>query len=166
MKKIEKRSLTLLEVLIAVAILGITAAGIGWKTHSILEKRQFESAFQRFSSRLQTVHLLALVMQSDWQVRLCRRKGVWRADSECVEQPEIRRLTTLSLGKFKLLVDGIEQEELSLYFFATGETKPSSSFAFSQKGRSRLWNLHEIVRRIEGDGKKNLGPMHPEDLSY
>lgn len=159
-----KYPLTLLEVLIGMALLAIAAVGVIWKTQEVLARKRFEAGFQKFCSRVETLHHLALAMQADWQGRLYKQKEGWVFQTRCIDQPDARPLSPLSLAECDLFVDGIRQEELLFDFFATGEVAPIDSCCFVRKESRRSWRLPDLLHREAGDGKKKLGPLHPDEI--
>jgi len=164
-----RRYFTLLEVMVGLTLLLIAAGAIGWKMHGFIEKRRFQSDLDRLKFRLMTLQTLSANMQSDWLGVLRREKKNWIFESHCIDQPKIRFATTGSFQSFEIFFNNETLDTLEIFFYSSGEVKPMGSLLFhprsNQTGmKDQEWVLPEIFQKQKGDGVKNLGPIHPDEI--
>lgn|GEM_PF-1256127 len=174
MKKInltlkKKSSFTLLEVIVAFSLLLIACGSVGWKMYQVIEKRRFQSDLEQLRSRFFTCHSLALNMQADWKGLLHLVKGKWVFEATCFEHATKKTLPPIVLHSFVLSFKGEVQDFLLIDFFSSGAISPQGDLIFYQdpsdpKTRKEIWKLPDILQFQEGNGSKELGPMHPDDF--
>ena len=162
-----KRAFTLLEVLVVIAILGITAGMIGWNLHQVIADKRFNSSVDKLHARLSTCRRLALNMQADWKVVLRQEGTRWVAEAVCVDSPATGfPLPLLSLEPMEFLFDGEPQGEWVFTFTATGEVYPKGALTLRsrQKKKSQKtvqWEIPALFSLQEGS---ELGPVHPREV--
>lgn len=158
-----KRPFTLLEVIIVLLLITLSMGAIGWKAHVVLEKRRFQSDLAQLKSRLQMIHRMAMHAQADWHAHLKCEKSKWFLESAPAEKTR-SPFKPLLLHSFDLKLNGKPVEMVSMEFFSTGEVFPHASFIFRQGSREEKWELPQLFKQDAGDGIKNLGPIHPEEI--
>lgn len=159
---------TFLEVMIALVLLMIAGSAVSWKMHQWIQKRRFQSDLEQLRSRFFTCHHLALTMQADWRGVLRPLKGKWRFEASCLDPSINTYLPPITLHSFTLSFKGEVQKEFAVDFFSTGTLFPQGELTFYQdvkdsEGLSQTWQLPHLFLNQEGDGKKDLGPLHPDD---
>ena len=159
-----RRYLSLLEVMVALAILAITATAVGWRTHAFFTKKKFQSSLEQLSSRMFTLHQMAVNMQADWRGVLKRHGNQWIFEASCIEQPSARAFPSISLSPFDLLIDGREEKVFTIEFFSSGEIRPKGHLVFRQDGHSKEWTLPDLFQK-EQENPKRLGPIHPGEIT-
>jgi hypothetical protein len=160
---------TFLEVMIALTVIMIASGGLGWKMYRLIEKRRFHSDLEQLHSRFLSCHQLAINMQADWKGALYQKGGKWVFEAVCSDHPNAKKLTSL-LHSFTLVFKGKIESEFTIDFFSSGAVSPRGELAFyrnleAKEEPHQTWKLPDMFHFIEGDGNKELGPMHPEELS-
>ena len=64
-KKENKRSFSLIEIMIALSILAIVSSALVYKTNVLIEKHRFETSFLKIKNKLLFAKQMALVSQND-----------------------------------------------------------------------------------------------------
>jgi prepilin-type N-terminal cleavage/methylation domain-containing protein len=150
-----KRPFTLLEVMVAIALLVIASGGIAWKMQGAVRKKQFQSQVERLHTRLAVCQRMAMAMQADWRAVLQHKGNEWILQAFCDEGT--RKLAPLVLH-LEILLDGKKVNEVAVDFFASGQVLPGGVLTLSQKGERVEWKLSEIFQR---EGGEKLGPLCP-----
>jgi prepilin-type N-terminal cleavage/methylation domain-containing protein len=160
MKMRRKRSFTLLEMMIGVALVSIAAGALLWRSWGLVEKKKFDSDVAKISVRIQMLQQMATNMQSDWQAVLKREGKSVVFSEECLDQKN-KRGSTATFPLFEMNFLGKEVQGLTIEFFSSGEIRPSGPLVI-KRGKEKK----EVLLRgwEEGDGIKKLGPLHPEEI--
>ncbi len=154
-----KRCFTLLEVMVALALILIASGLTGWKMHQAVCKKRFQSDLDRLQSRLLICHRLSVAMQSDWKGVLTRQGKEWTFETFCPDAGEAKKWKPLRLHSFDLFLDGKKVQEFEIEFFSSGQILPEGNLLFSEEDRKAEWNLQEIFR-IDSSGKDmKKGPL-------
>lgn len=159
------RFFTLIEVLIAVALLTLAAGLIGWKTHVAMQRKRFFSTMDRLQARCLTCQKLACTMKADWQGILQKKGEEWSFETHCLEGGKIQELPPLSLSSFSLLVEEKPTDSLIFIFFSTGQIYPQGTILFvGPPPLQREWKVPQLFQRAEKQKNKELGPIHPDEF--
>ncbi len=156
-----KRPFTLLEVMIALALLLIASGVIGMKMYHAVQKKQFQSAVERLRTRLLVSQKLAVVMQADWKGVLKKKGKEWIFEAAC-EEVNARKFAPLRFSVAEIRFNGRRIDQLTLDFFATGQVLPEGTLLFSSDSEKVRWETADLFQREAGKG---LGPLHPADDS-
>lgn len=154
-----KRSFTLLEILVAITLLAITSGVIGWKLSEAIGKKQFQSQIERLKIRFTITQKMALAMQSDWKAVLKKQGSQWVLETSS-EEAGPKKLAPLKLNSLDILFDGKKVDALTFDFFSSGQVLPEGKFQFSWKKAKLEIKTTELFEREEG---KKLGPLHPNE---
>lgn len=159
--KSSKKPISLIEVMIAIALILLAASSLGWKMYGMIAKKRFSSSAERLRSRLLTCRRLAVNTQSDWQGNLFFEGKEARFSSDCSEDRKVSRLPTLSLGALEVLLDGQESKKISFDFTSSGEIHPHGKLQLRSDSLEPIeWNLSDLFSMQEGT---KAGPAHPKD---
>ena len=164
-----KKLFTFLEVMIALSLLIMAAASMGWKMYTIVQKRRFQSDLEQLRSRFLTCHCLALNMQADWQGELRQENGRWVFKAVCLDHPTRKKLPPIFLHSFSLSFNQEKIETFSIDFFSSGTIFPQGELVFHEdvenfEGRKETWKLPDIFQSQQGSSDRELGPMHPDEF--
>ncbi len=157
LKKTTKKLFTLLEVMVAIALLVIASGVIGVKMHQAVEKKHFQSSLERLRARLVVTQKIAVATQADWQGTLTKKDAEWIFKTDC-EESKLKKLAPLRLSFTEVYFNGKKIDELTIDFFASGQVLPVGDFVFVNKTMDAKWMTTDLFQRKEG---KKLGPMHP-----
>ena len=152
--RIRKNGFTLLEVMVAIAILAMASSVIGWKMHGAVCKKRFQSQTERLQDRFIVTQRLAIAMQADWKGVLRKETDGWVLEISC-EEGKGRAFSPLHIRCMEILFEGKPVDELTFDFFTSGEVRPNGLFSFIHPLDKIEWRCSE---RDEG---KKLGPRHP-----
>lgn len=155
--KIRRQSLTLLEVMVAIVIVVIASGVIGLRMHKAIEKKKFQSELARLRVRFTVSQRLAVACQADWKGSLKREGKGWIFETVC-EEVSGKKLTPLHFESIEIFFNGKKVDDLTIDFFASGQTFPEGIFLFIRDSETVEWKTSEIFFREEG---KKLGPAHP-----
>ena|SRR5579872_1150726 len=156
-----KRAFTLLEVMVALALILIVGGLTGWKMHEAVCKKRFQSELSRLQSRIMTCHRLAAAMQCDWKGVLIKEGTGWIFETICIESPESKKLKPLQLHSFDLFLNGKKIHELEIEFFSSGQIDPEGTFLFVADGQKTAWNFPELFLKESSASSKKIGPLSP-----
>ena len=150
--------------MVGLSLLLLAAGALSWKTSVVLEKKRFQTDLNMLRVQWDTLHRLAINTESDW-VGILRKNGKkWVFESACIEE-ERAALSSLNLSHFTLFIDGKNQDEFQINFYSSSEIKPTGTLLFFRNQEEKQeWKLPEIFQKEEGDGIKQLGPIHPNDV--
>lgn len=154
-----KKAFTLLEVLVAIVLIGIASCLISFRMVRAVQKKKFHSQIERLKNRLVVSQKLAVVSQSDWTCTLQKQEKGWLFEAKC-DEIRHKTLPSLQLDEIEVLLNQKRVEKLIFNFFATGHVHPSGSLAFVQGQEKIEWKSSEIFHESEG---KILGPIHPNE---
>ncbi len=157
-----KRTFTLLEILVGMAILALVSSTVIWKMSRFIERKRFDSSAERIQARLFTCRRLAMNMQADWTALLEKKENEWLFTALCAENPGSFGLPPSKLGAAKILFNGKEADSILFSFSATGESAPRGVLEIIDEhlDQKRRWNLPHV---FYDDGSQKQRILHPED---
>lgn len=157
--KRSKRLFTLLEVMVAIALLLLASSWMGLKIHQGICKKRFQSDLERIEARCLMIQKLAVAMQADWKGVL-KKKGVqWVFEATC-DEPRAKKFSSLKLeSPLQLFFEAKESDEVSFDFFSNGRVLPEGTFLFAYRGETVRWETSQFFQREEGE---KAGPTRPE----
>ncbi|EKE08227.1 MAG: hypothetical protein ACD_17C00277G0002 [uncultured bacterium] len=144
-----KRALTLIEIVIACALLALSAGVIGIKMHQVAAKKRFQADVMRFQEQVSVLQKLALVMQADWKGKLKQERGGWIFVAECMEIG-VQEMKKIPLGSSCIMFNQKNIQDMEIIFFSTGLVQPEGEFIFLQKGKGAVDQLSFRVRNSRG----------------
>lgn len=151
--KKNKRTLTLLEILIAIAILAISGGAIAWRMHGAIERKEFSFQIENLKTKMVASQKLALAMQADWKAVLFEKNREWIFETACDEG---KKLAPMKLKAFEIFLNEKPVREVLVFdFFSTGKISPQGELCFKYKAHEIRWKLSEIFEKSEG---KEGGP--------
>lgn len=156
---------SLLEIVLALALLVIASGALGWKVHQMIVRKSFLSHVEKIHSRLLAYRRLALNCQADWEGTFARnREGVWVFSSRCIDFPREIGFSSLTFDGIDISFEGEPKRSLTIVFTATGEVYPKGHLAMVSRASPSLrveWNLPELFSCEQGI---RSGPLPPEVL--
>ena len=159
----KKHPFTLLELMVAFALLLLASGAVSWNIYQAVKKYQFRSDISRLQRQLASCYTLALNTASDWKFSLSYKQNRLRAQAICPLRSEACG-KPLFFDSLKVQFNGEEIEELAIYFSPTGRIEPMGRLEFH-----RASTFHEEIFlpdlfRIKEIPDKE-GPMHPNDVA-
>ena len=159
---IKKRAFSLLEVMIALALILIASGVTGWKMHQAVCKKRFQSDLQKLEARLWVCHKMALAMQSDWRGTLTRDREGWVFEAVCVDRPEARPLKPLRLHPLDLYFERGKKESMTIDFFASGHVLPEGEWLFlGPSNQRKSFEFPQMFFSESTSASNNPAPVHP-----
>jgi hypothetical protein len=155
----------LLEVVIGLALILMAAGAMSWKIHGFVEKKRFATDLERLRSRITTIHRMAVNMQLDWEGTLVRDGKNWTFKVSCLDSSTAPTYAPIQLTLAELAFNGEAQEAFCLTLYSSGEIRPRGRLRFrsSRDPKPVEWDLPAIFGIQEGDGVRQLGPVHPNE---
>jgi prepilin-type N-terminal cleavage/methylation domain-containing protein len=133
--KTKRNNFTLLEVMIAIALLALASGAVGWKIHALLKRERFKTDVARLEQLLLQSRMIALNTKADWHLTLQPTKKGWQAILLCQEDPDrspsFGRASVL--GPFDLSYRGKPAAPFTILFYSTGKVEPQGTFPNSSK---------------------------------
>jgi prepilin-type N-terminal cleavage/methylation domain-containing protein len=145
-----KRFFTLIEVMIALAILALVAAPLSWKIFSMVERGRFQSDQRKIESLLRQGRSLALNTKADWVLELQKSRRGWETRLRCVEVPSQGDFRA-SLGPCKIVSNGKEVAHIAFTFYSSGAFKPFATLMLISPAGEKEWNLPTLFNLEEGE---------------
>jgi hypothetical protein len=158
----KKRSFTLIELMLGIALLMLAAGAVSWNVYQAVKKYKFKSNVSRLQVQLQSCYRLALNTSLDWKFHLSYDKHHLRVQALCLHGSAAPPKALL-LDPIKVLFNGQEAEQLSIYFSPTGLIEPEGFLELSFSSYHHEILLSDLFRIKQLPDKE--GPMHPDDLS-
>jgi prepilin-type N-terminal cleavage/methylation domain-containing protein len=128
-----KRALTLLELIVVIAIVAISASLVAYRMQGAISTKHFTADIERLQTRLTLAQKLALSTQSDWNLRLYQKQGMWILESVSEEG---KALAPLKFDSMDIFFNEKKVKEVAFEFFATGKIFPQGTFLF-KRGKER-----------------------------
>lgn len=157
MKK-SKKSFTLLEVMIAIFIIAISASGVGYKLYSLLEKKRFSSDVERVISRLVSLHVLSQLNHQDLLLKSEKKEGKIIFFSFSSSQNYYFQDPPLTIDDAQFILNQNMTENLDFTFYSSGQIKPFGVLTIVRKEMKKEIVFSELFSFSQGDC---LGPFHP-----
>ena len=105
-KILSRRSLTLLEVMVGIALLLLATGVIGWNMQQAIAKKKFQSDLGRLRTQWISCQRVAMATQTDWKGQLRRKGGHWTFIAESIDGVSAKSLPPLDLNPLSLFLDG------------------------------------------------------------
>lgn len=129
---IKRRAFTLLEIFIAVALIGMLASLVSWHFMKMVSLYHFQKHVALFVTKLQELQLVALAREADFKINVFPKAGqlVYQVTSDeplpfpCKEREmELKGAAAVSAG-------GVFQETLCLTISPKGVVEPAQKIGF------------------------------------
>ena len=164
MKKITKRSFSLLEILIGISLLLAASGVLGLRWHQSIQLRKFDTSLTGFRDACQVAYRLAVTTQTDWQGTLKKGPDGWVFEVVCLEGERPCRLKPVDLKNLEITKShACLPNPWCLIFFSSGKINPEAVLTFSNTEREKEVSVLEIVGLSE-KGAIKQGPVHPQEL--
>jgi prepilin-type N-terminal cleavage/methylation domain-containing protein len=151
---------TLLEVMIAIALLAIIASSLFWRLDRMVAKNRFDSDVNRFRSTLVSTRSLAINTKMDFRLELKQLKDGWAGRIVCREDFDI--IYPLSrFSNLKLSWDRKPVKEFFVDFYSSGFVGPKGLLTLSSTSQRREFKFPEFFYRQEDI---SLPPLHPSEV--
>lgn len=164
----KKRKLfSFIEVMISLTLLLLIAGTIGWQVYGVLERKRFLADLEKLKTRCLSLQRLSLTTQTDWKGILTPEGKNWIFQSVCLDTTQPIHFSPLKLKATEVLLNGQQQELINIEFFSSGKIKPNGTLLFQHSAKSSqiaIWELPKMFGIEEGDGAKQLGPIHPDEI--
>ena len=153
-----KRAFTLLEVMVAIALLAIVGLVVNLKMHGAIEKKKFQSDIDRFKEKMAIAQKLAVASQTDWTGTLKKEQTGWIFLIQS-EDPNSKKIKPLHIAELDILFNGKKvNKQMTFDFFSSGHTSLNGELVFSRSLHKGVLKLTDLFKREEG---KKGGPEHP-----
>ncbi len=157
---ISRRAFTLLEVMVAFALIALASGLISYKMQGAIEKKKLHSDVDRIKDRMRVVQKLAIASQSDWAAILKKERKGWVFEVQS-QEIDSKKFKPLHIENIEVLFNGRQvKEQLVFDFFATGHTLGEGILSFSRNSHEMRLNLSDLFQRKEG---QQSGPNHPNE---
>ncbi|HEX2582974.1 MAG TPA: type II secretion system protein [Chlamydiales bacterium] len=151
------RRFTLLEIMLAIALLAIASGALFWRLHRMIERKRFDSDVNRFHSILVSTRSLAIHMKMDFRLELNQTLEGWNARLVCREDPDL----VYPLPRFSSLKIAFNQtpvQSFSVDFYSSGFVGPQGLLILSKDPQTHAFKLPELFYQ------QAEVPLHPSDL--
>jgi prepilin-type N-terminal cleavage/methylation domain-containing protein len=159
-----RRGFTLLEVMVALALLVMASGAVIWKTRNAIENKQFDTDVSRMQVQLASCYHLAINTHADWKVEALQKGNSLLVQVSCSEDALVSfQPKTISLSSCTLFFEGVKAEQFVVYFSSTGKVVPAGILQLVHRSSDRHQELFipELFHQKETALKK--GPIHPDD---
>lgn len=131
------RPLTLLEVILVLALIGLMAGFGAWSLTDLLAQHRRKAEIEELKNFFQELQIEALALQSDLEVTLHIDKGIGKIRSKTAEK--ILRDRTVELKEVKSLsLDKQPKDSLKLQILSTGRFDPQGIIGI-ERNKDSLW---------------------------
>ncbi len=137
MSKQRIRPLTLLEVIIVMALIGLMAGFGAWSLTDLLAQHRRQAEIEELKNFFQELQIEALALSSDLEVTLRIDKGIGKIRSKTAEK--ILRDRTVELkGVKSLSLNQQSKEPIILQFLSTGRIEPPGIIGI-ERDKNTIW---------------------------
>lgn len=157
LKKI-KRVFTLLEVVVAIALVAMASGIVGLKMHKLIEAKRFRSEVERIVFRVSMLHKKSLASQKDCQGKLYENGSKGWVFEEIGDEISRYCSRPIQLGKMKIALGQRLVDQILFEFSASGNVKPQEALTFSFGTNIEKVDFRKIFQMECGEGK---GPTPP-----
>lgn len=120
----KSRPLTLLEIVIALALITMIAGVATWSLGGLLAKHRFQSSIDDLQNLMQELQIEALALGSDMELRFYQDQNLWKVQSKTSEK--ILRNRTIELkGVQTIIQDKTAINKLDLKIYSNGWWEPT-----------------------------------------
>lgn len=158
--KIQENSFTLLEITIAIFILSLIGSVVSWQVSQLVSSQRFQRDGSDFSILLQEAQALAIIHQTDFEMRLILKKDRWTYQL-CSDEPldSIDRASKELKETHFVTENGKKCKEITLKIFSSGRIEPHPLIGFhrtdpNQEECSSFWIDLQIPIQIKCGHKR------------
>jgi prepilin-type N-terminal cleavage/methylation domain-containing protein len=132
-----KRSFTLLEVVIAIALIALMAGFGTWSLTDLLAQHRRQAEVEDLKNFLVELQIEALALQTDLEITISKEKEIVKVSSKTAEKI-LRDRTVVLKGVEKLTINHQELANQKFQIFSTGRFSPNALIGIERKQAS-LW---------------------------
>ncbi len=126
-----KRAFTLLEIAIAIFILSLIGSVVSWQVSQLISSQRFQRDGSDFSILLQEAQALAIIHQTDFEMRLILKNHTWAYQLFSDEPLKIIDRAQKELKETHFVTEnGKKCKELTLKIFSSGRIEPHPLIGF------------------------------------
>lgn len=156
-----KKALTLLEVVIAMALVSLGLCGLGFKFHTLIQKKKFSSQLDRVLSRMQMLHSLSVTTGRDYYLSLHQEKENVICRSCFLKENNLIQDTPLTIDGVQLILGLAQSDRLDLVFYSSGQVQSTDCLHVVHKTGEKTIHFEDFFSQQQG---KSLGPIYPKNL--
>ena len=142
-----KKAFTLLEVMVALVILGLISGVVGVQLHKGIEEKRFQTSIDRFHTELFSARRLAINMQADWILTLRKEDQKLLLRRFCPELGQEQRVQWEA--PFRLFWNREEIHEMVFHFAATGKVSPKGTLELMGKEKQVAFGFPQLFHITE-----------------
>jgi type II secretory pathway pseudopilin PulG len=153
-----KRTFSLLEVMLAIAILAMAGSAVFFRVNKLIERNRFDTDTNRLKALLLSSRTLSLNTHSDWRLDFKKVNNSWEIQLHCLEDLDLS-YPTPKISQ-TITFNGKSIDRFAIDFFATGLVRPSGTIGLH--GGDHLKKTIQLPDffGIEENGK--IAPFHPK----
>ena len=140
--KLKKRTLTLLEIIIVVALIGMMAVYGGWSLTDLLAQHRRQAEIEELKNFMQELQIEALALQSDFEITFSKKEKKLQVHSKTSEKILPNRTVTLH-GVCHLKFRDRADSNFILKIFSTGRIDPSGVLEIEREKGSLWIDMHQ-----------------------
>ena len=143
MRKKRANNFTLLEVVIAIAILAMVGGALCWRVDRLLKYRRFQTDAGRLEHLLSYARIMAINTNADWRLEIEEKEGECLAHFICLEDPE-KSAFAKQISPFKggnIFFNRKPVEKIAIDFSSTGHVAPRGILQFKWEENSKEFLL-------------------------
>ena len=129
--KLKSRPFTLLEIVIVMALIGISAVFGTWSLSDLLAQHRRQAEVNELQNLIQELQIEALALQSDLELSFIKDKDQLRVSSKTAEKI-LRNRTVVLKGVRGLKFKDRIQPHVTLQIFSTGRIEPRGLFEITR----------------------------------
>ena len=127
-----RRSFTLLEIVLCIAILSLVSGTLGWQIRDMLGSHRFHKSVDHILTDLRKLQIIALSDREDIEIKLALRDGLYSytitSDGKI---PCLLPLEGKLPGVKQIRIDGKKIMEKRIQIYSTGRITPDKTLVFS-----------------------------------
>lgn len=170
MDRRKKQLFSLIEIVIAIAILSMCSGAVLFKLNRLIEQKQFDSDKKRLESLFVFARNRAIHSKMDWNICLHAEKSAWNVQMICSEDLE-KKESMKKLGDWELLFipntteKAIHPQSLNFEFFSSGSILPRGVLILQGKKNKNFTARIEVPNFWGFEEGEKGSPIHPKDIS-
>ncbi len=132
-----KQSFTLFEIIIAMAILSLIAAGVGWHITRLVGHHRFQSEATDICLALQEAQFIAVINQTDCELIIDREKGKMRYQLKTDEPLSILDQNPKNLKESRFItINNAKTQQITFKILSSGRIEPTAILGLHQQDPS------------------------------